>query len=156
PASPTAATNSGPVRSGPIGAAMIGWSMPRALHSVVCMDPPLLWGSVAVVRCSSRNGGGHDGGVCSLCPRGRVGGGGHGEGGVGPDARVELCADGLGAGASGAQRPQERLLQQSVALIEGVVRREEEPDDGGRGGLCARVVDAEHAVHLASPSVSVP
>src|SRR5262249_32836403 len=75
----------------------------------------------------------------------------HGDEDLAADARVDLYADGLRAGASGAQRPQDRLLQQSVALVEGVVRREEEPDDGDRGGLCARIVDAEHAVQLASP-----
>src|SRR5262249_32532000 len=40
PALLTAATNSGPVRSGPSGAAMIGCSIPRILQSSVFMNTP--------------------------------------------------------------------------------------------------------------------
>src|ERR1700750_2130526 len=40
PALLTAATNFGPVRSGPIGAAMIGYSIPSMSHSAVFMNTP--------------------------------------------------------------------------------------------------------------------
>jgi hypothetical protein len=80
----------------------------------------------------------------------------HGDEELAGSGRVELHAHGLRAGPAGAQRPQDRFFHQLVALVEGLVGGEEDPDEGGGGGLGTRVVHAEHALHDAPPLVVVP